>query len=145
MKIALLAAAATLAIGVGGFPAQSMPHPDAPPRAPMQEPYGGCDEAYLFPDSEGARLCGWEQVSQELRQTFADAFGCYSPVCLDTASRGMVRSRHDDQPFKLRSRIDTGGTIKVQATARRRGCPCLNQDGQHARRRFGCTEVADTS
>lgn len=21
------------------------------------EPYGGCDEAYLYPDTEGARLC----------------------------------------------------------------------------------------
>lgn len=23
------------------------------------EPYGGCDEAYLYPDSQGARDCGW--------------------------------------------------------------------------------------
>ncbi len=27
------------------------------PAPPLQEPYGGCDEAYLYPGTPGAQIC----------------------------------------------------------------------------------------
>lgn len=57
MKYSIAAAVAVLAIGIGTS-ADSQPRPEAPSApAPQVEPYGGCDEAYLYPETAGAKMC----------------------------------------------------------------------------------------
>lgn len=51
---ALLGALVAMIVGFGG-PAGFL-------NLPVTEPYGGCDEAHLYPSTKGAAECGWTRM-----------------------------------------------------------------------------------
>lgn len=65
-----LAVAYVAALGWTHWVGDESPEPD---RIIVElEPYGGCDEAYLYPDTEGGRMCGWRPVDTGLADALAE-------------------------------------------------------------------------